>query len=161
MRRLSFLLTLMLVGACDSQTPPMKMDEPLRPFQATALDGKRYEFPRDSNGRVTVLRFWADWCVYCRTELSDAEEVWGADGDRGILILAVNAGQKRDAVAAFTAELNLSYPVLLDEESKVTRQYGVTGLPTTFIVDRNGLLKAKILGATDKATFKKIVEELL
>lgn len=161
MRKLRFLLPLLLLWACDSQTPPMKMDEPLRAFQAQSLDGKSYDLPKDSDGRVTVLRFWADWCVYCRTELADIEEVWKADKDRGLLVLAINAGQKRDTVAEFTDSLNLTYPVLLDEESKVARQYSVTGLPATFIIDRKGRLKAKILGAMDKAAFKKAVEELL
>jgi cytochrome c biogenesis protein CcmG/thiol:disulfide interchange protein DsbE len=154
-------LVLLLVMGCDSSAPPMKMDEPARSFSATSLDGRHYDVPKDSVGRVTVIRFWADWCAFCRTELADIEAVWKDDREKGLLVLAVNAGQKRESVAAFAGGLNLTYPVLIDEESKIARQYGVTGLPATFIIDRQGRLRAKILGAMDKASFQKAVEDLL
>jgi peroxiredoxin len=161
MRRLFCLFMLLLAMGCDSSAPPMKMDEPARPFQAKSLDGRLYEVPKDSDGQVTVIRFWADWCVYCKTELADIEAVWKESQKKGLLVLAVNAGQKKDTVAAFAGDLNLTYPVLLDEESKIARQYAVTGLPTTFIIDRQGRLRAKILGAMDKAAFQRAVEALL
>ncbi|MDK9720717.1 MAG: TlpA family protein disulfide reductase [Rhodospirillales bacterium] len=161
MRRLIFLMLLFLSVGCDSGAPPMKMDEPVRPFKAQALDGRIYELPKDGEGQVTVIRFWADWCVYCKTELADIEAVWKDDREKGLLVLAVNAGQKRDSVAAFAGGLNLTYPVLLDEESKIARQYGVTGLPATFVIDRQGRLRAKILGAMDRTAFQKAVEDLL
>lgn len=160
MRPLLCLLLLLLLG-CDSGAPPMKMDEPVRPFLAQSLDGRTYDVPKDSAGQVTVIRFWADWCAFCKTELADIEAVWKDDREKGLLVLAVNAGQKRDSVAAFAGELNLTYPVLVDEESKIARQYGVTGLPATFVIDRQGRLRAKILGAMDKAAFQKAVEDLL
>lgn len=160
MRWLS-LLFLLLLPACDSSAPPMKLDEPARPFKALSLDGKVYDVPNDSLGQVTVIRFWADWCVYCRPELKDIEDVWREDRSRGLLVLAVNAGQGKDSVADFAGSLNLTYPVLLDESSDIARKYGVTGLPATFILDRSGRLRAKILGAMDARTFRKAVEDLL
>lgn len=160
MRPMLCMLLLLLIG-CDSSAPPMKMDEPVRPFSAASLDGRAYDVPKDSAGQVTVIRFWADWCVFCKTELADIEAVWKDDRDKGLLVLAVNAGQKRDSVAAFAGGLNLTYPVLIDEESKIARQYGVTGLPATFVIDRQGRLRAKILGAMDKDAFRKTVEDML
>lgn len=160
MRWFAGLFLLFLLG-CDSSAPPMKMDEPARPFSALSLEGKSIDVPKDSLGQVTVIRFWADWCVYCKPELLDIETVWQDDRPKGLLVLAVNAGQKKDSVAGFVASLQLTYPVLLDEESKIARQYGVTGLPATFILDRQGRLRAKILGAMDKQAFRKAVEDLL
>lgn len=159
--RLIAALSLLLLVACDSSVAPLKMNEPARPFTALSLDGKTYDLPGDGMGRVTVLRFWADWCAYCKTELKDIEAVWKDDKDKGLLVLAVNAGQKRETVADFIAAMGVTYPVLLDEESKIARQYAVTGLPATFVLDREGRLRAKILGAMDAREFRKLVEELL
>ncbi|TAN46025.1 MAG: TlpA family protein disulfide reductase [Rhodospirillales bacterium] len=157
----SLLLVLLALLGCDSSAPPLKMDEPARPFSAQSLDGHSVDVPGDTAGKVTVIRFWADWCPFCKKELTDIEKVWNKNKGKGLLVLAVNAGQGKEKVASFAASLGLTYPVLLDEESRTTRLYGVTGLPATFILDREGRLKAKILGAMDEASFRKAVEDLL
>ncbi len=77
------------------------------------------------------------------------------------MVLAVNVGQTRDTAAAFTSKLGITYDVLLDPESKVARQYGVVGLPTSFVIGRDGVVRGKILGESDKAVFARMVEGLL
>jgi len=73
----------------------------------------------------------------------------------------VNVRQDRDTAARFIAKLDISYRVLLDEDGGLARQYGVTGLPTTYFIDREGRLITRILGETAPELFEKIVREML
>jgi peroxiredoxin len=93
--------------------------------------------------------------------MKDVEEVYRATKDRGLVVLAVNVGQSRDTAAAFTSKIGVSYDVLLDPDSTVAKQYGVVGLPTSFVLGRDGTLRGKILGESDKAVFARMVEGLL
>ena len=75
--------------------------------------------------------------------------------------LAVNVRQDRDTAARFIAKLGIGYPVLLDEDGALARQYGVTGLPTSYFIDRSGRLHNRILGEASPQLFEKLVRELL
>jgi peroxiredoxin len=72
-----------------------------------------------------------------------------------------NAGQDKPTVAAFMKKIGVTYPALLDEQSKIARSYGVVGLPTTYFVDARGIVRGKIVGEADEATFERQVVELL
>ena len=89
------------------------------------------------------------------------ETVYQHHRARGLEVLAINAGQDKPAVVAFMKKIGVSYPALLDEQSKIARSYGVVGLPTTFFVDARGIVRGKIVGEADEATFERQVAELL
>lgn len=152
---------LLLVAACDAPVPKLQNGEPLRPFALHRLDGSTVTLPEDLKGKVVVVRFWADWCAFCKQEMKDVEQVYQERKERGLVILAINVGQSRDTAAAFTSKLGISYDVLLDPDSAVAKQYGVVGLPTSFLIGRDGLVRGKILGESDKTVFTRMVEELL
>jgi peroxiredoxin len=159
-RVLAGLLAL-LVASCDPPAPRLQSGDKARPFTAQRLDGSTVRLPEDLAGKVVVVRFWADWCAFCKQEMKDVEEVYRATKDRGLVVLAVNVGQSRDTAAAFTSKIGVSYDVLLDPDSTVAKQYGVVGLPTSFVLGRDGTLRGKILGESDKAVFARMVEGLL
>lgn len=161
MKALRALLIVLAVVGCDKPAPKLQGGDPARPFAAERLDGSRVRLPEDLAGKVVVVRFWADWCAFCKQEMQDVEAVYRARRDQGLVVLAVNVGQSRDTAAAFTGKLGVTYDVLLDPDSAVARLYGVTGLPTTFFIDRKGVVRAKILGESDKAVFARMVEDLL
>ena len=79
----------------------------------------------------------------------------------GLSVLAVNAGQDKATVAAFMQKLGVGYPAALDENSKIAKSYGVVGLPTTFLIDRQGVVRGKIVGEADEAMFERHVKALL
>jgi len=111
--------------------------------------------------RVVAVRFWADWCPFCESEMQAIEPVYQQLRDRGLVVLAVNVRQDQDTAQAFMDKLKVNYDVLLDLEGTVARSYGVTGLPTTVFIDRNGRLAGKILGESTPQVFTGMLEKLL
>jgi peroxiredoxin len=81
--------------------------------------------------------------------------------ERGLVPLAVNVMQPREQVAAFVREVGLTADVLLDGDGRVTRAYGVMGLPVTVLIDREGIVRARIVGESTPETFAQVVEPLL
>jgi peroxiredoxin len=89
------------------------------------------------------------------------EPVYRSHRDRGLVLLAVNVRQDKATAASFVEPLGITYEVLLDEDGTVARSYGVSALPTTFFIDRQGNLATRILGESTPALFEKIIRELL
>jgi peroxiredoxin len=162
MRAIRLLAVLLMLAGCGEEggKAPHAGDAP-PPFKLVALDGSSMDYPAATAGKVVVVRFWATWCPFCKDEMKVIETVWREKRDKGFEVLAVNAGQDKGDIASFIAKLGVTYPVLLDPGSKITRQYGVTGLPMTLFIGRDGKVKGRILGETDEATFRRKLEELL
>jgi peroxiredoxin len=160
MLRSLFLLTLLLLGACDS-APKLNIGSVAPAFTTIYMDGTAARFPEDFRGKPVVIRFWAEWCRFCEGEMKDIEQVYQRRREQGLLILAVNAGQDKATITSFMQKIGASYPALLDDGSAITRSYGVVGLPTTYFVGADGLIKAKVVGEADVATFDKLAGELM
>ena len=156
---LLFLSTL-LVG-CSEETVQINGGEPVPAFSLQKLDGGTAQFPNDYKNKVVAIRFWADWCPFCESEMRQLEPVYQKYKDQGVEILAINVRQDQATAKAFVEPLNISYPTLLDLEGEVARQYGVMGLPTTFFVDGKGVLKTRILGESTPEAFEDVIQSLL
>jgi cytochrome c biogenesis protein CcmG, thiol:disulfide interchange protein DsbE len=150
-----WLLIALLTG-CGDQRTTVANGEPAPEFQLERLDGGQITLA-DLRGELVALRFWADWCPFCRREMGDLEPVYRRLHDRGLEILAVNVGQDRGRVERFIARLDISYPILLDPDSTVARRYGVIAIPVTYFIDRDGIVRGRILGESDAATFERMV----
>ena len=159
---LLFALALAL-AACDSDTPSAKLNiSDLAPaFETLRADGMPASFPAAWAGRPLVIRFWADWCQYCEGEMKAIEAVYQRLKPRGLEVIAVNAGQDKATVIAFMQKLGVSYPALMDENSAIAKRYGVVGLPTTYFVDAKGIVRAKLIGEADEASFERAALALL
>jgi peroxiredoxin len=89
------------------------------------------------------------------------EPVYRRYKDQGLRLLAINVRQDPETAAAFVAPLGITYEVLLDTDGAVARAYGVSGLPTTFFLDRQGRLAARVLGESTPEVFEQVVKGLL
>ena len=158
---ISLLLAALFLVACGEEVPRLRNHEPAPAFALPDLDGKIWNFPQDFQSQVVVVRFWADWCPFCAPEMRDIEPIQEELRDQGLRVLAVNVRQDRETAARFIARLGISYAVLLDEDGALARQYGVTGLPTSYFIDRSGRLHNRILGEAPMQLFDKIVREML
>ena len=107
-----------------------------------------------------MLRFWADWCKYCEPEMKLLDSVRLRHADR-FAVLAVNAGQDKPTVAAFMKKLGVGYTAALDENARIAKSYGVVGLPTSFLIDSQGMVRGKIIGEADEAMLERHLKILL
>ena len=155
------LLLLVLIAGCSDEQPALSKGQQPPAFTLERLEGGSLRFPDELQGKVVAIRFWADWCPFCKTEMRDIEPVFKRYRDRGLVILALNVRQDRATAERFIRKLEISYDTLLDSDGSVARAYGVSGLPTTFIVDRTGRLYTKIIGESTPELFERIVRELL
>jgi peroxiredoxin len=155
-------LAALLLAACGGE-PPVNLNngDPAPAFQAARLDGAAAQFPAAWAGKPVVVRFWADWCKYCEGEMQAIEKVYQRHKGRGLEVIAVNAGQDRKTVEAFVRKIGISYPALLDEDARIAKKYGVVGLPTTYFVDGKGVVRGKVIGEADEATFERHALQLL
>lgn len=118
----------------------------------------------DHRGKVVLLNFWATWCPPCRAEMPSMEKLYQAYRDRGLTILAIsNDVSGKSVVEPFVRDRGLTFPILLDPEGGVFLQYGVRGLPTSYVVDRKGRVVSGEIGARDwsSGTAREAVEHLL
>ncbi|HET6372606.1 MAG TPA: TlpA disulfide reductase family protein [Candidatus Polarisedimenticolia bacterium] len=114
----------------------------------------------DLRGRVVVLHFWATWCPMCRSEMPALQEFSRAHPEN-VIVLGVNLGERKKTVAAYQADLGLTFPVLRDPRGKVAAAYGVMSLPTTFLVGPDGVAAAQLpMGLLQREDLERRLEEL-
>jgi len=148
MKYLLFLflsVSAMQITGCSDETAQLVNGQPAPGFQLQRLEGGDTIFPTDYQHKVVAVRFWADWCPFCESEMRALEPVYQKYRGQGLVILALNVRQDSDTAQKFIEKLNISYGTLLDIEGEVARAYGVMGLPTTFFIDGRGVLQKRIV----------------
>jgi len=118
----------------------------------------------DLRGQVIILNLWASWCPPCRSEMPALQRVYEANRQRGLEILAVNATYQDSLAEAqeFVNQLELSFPVPLDSGGAVSRLYQLRAMPTTFFIDRQGVIDQVVIGGPmSEAMLRAAVESLL
>jgi thiol-disulfide isomerase/thioredoxin len=133
------------------------------PSRATLSDlsGKSAVIPTDFKGRVLLIHFWASWCPTCRGEMKALESLYGKYGGRGFTPCSIGIGEKRETAVSYLKNMTISYPVFLDTGSSTRKPFGVAGIPTYFVLDRECVIRHKILGKADPEGLDKIVRSLL
>jgi cytochrome c biogenesis protein CcmG, thiol:disulfide interchange protein DsbE len=136
--------------------------KPAPDFTLPDLDGKQVSL-QHYRGQVVFLNFWATWCIPCREEMPAMEQLHQAFQPHGLAILAVNLKESPDKVKAFFDQHRLSFTALLDESGSVFRDYQVMGLPTTYLIGREGTLLARGVGGRDwrRTEGKDLIRALL
>lgn len=128
-------------------------------FQTVDLAGTATSL-QEYRGRVVVLNFWATWCPPCRVEMPELDAYQAEMGDR-VTILGIDMGEPPGAILPFVHQYGLRFPILLDETGTIAASYGITGLPTSLIVDRSGIVRERVTGAMTRDTLARRVERLL
>lgn len=118
----------------------------------------------DHKGKVVVINFFAHWCPPCEKEAPELErDIWQAYKDKGVVLLGVATWAQDDpkkVATSFAQKYKLTYPILVDADDKTAKQYGISAVPTTFVVDRKGTIKKVVVGARVSAVKKAIAEAL-
>lgn len=123
-------------------------DSPALDFQLQSLEGQSVSLS-SLRGRPVMLNFWATWCGPCQVEMPFIQGVFEDKKwtEQGLVILAVNVGEASSRVKEFMEANGLSFPVLLDTDANVAQDYNIRGIPTTFFIDKNGIIKDIKMGS--------------
>jgi peroxiredoxin len=128
------------------------LSEPLPAPDFTLQDehAKIYSL-KDYRGKVIMLNFWATWCPPCRREMPSMERLHQKLKGKDFVVLALNQMEDGDQVFAFTGDIgvDLTFPILFDKDSSVSRAYGVRGLPTTYVIDKKGNIRFRAIGGRE------------
>jgi len=112
-------------------------------------------------GHVVLLDFWATWCVPCREEIPHFVELQDKYRAQGLQIIGVSMDDSADPVRPFAQQFHMNYPIVMGN-AKIGEQYGgVLGLPIAFLLDRDGRITKKHIGATSRDVFDKEINTLL
>lgn len=140
--------------------PAPLAEHPAPDFTLTELDGTQVTL-RDLTGQVVLINVWATWCPPCRAEMPAIQAAYEQYRDRGFTVLAVNLQEDPVTVAAFMREHNLTFPVPLDLDGTVSAIYQARSLPSSFFVDKTGVIRAVYRGPMPRSVIGGTVEQLL
>jgi len=146
------LLFFLVVSTCKGKaekTSLPKLGAAAIDFNCHDLEGQAWSLDK-VRGKVVLLRFWADWCPYCRYEMPIIDKYYRKLKKEGFLVLAVNVKQSAEVALAFIAQLDVTFPVPLDPDGKMARRYGVYAIPTNFLIDRQGIVREILIGEVFK-----------
>jgi len=129
-------------------------------FTLPKLDGTQLSLS-SYRGKVVLLDFWATWCVPCREEIPRFVEMQQKYGDRGLQIIGVSMDDSPDPVRPFYQQFRMNYPVVMGTAATGEAYGGVLGLPIAFLIDRDGRIVTRHMGATDPAVFETDVQKVL
>ncbi len=147
---LAFLLIQLLTPAPKSSVSDPLIGHPAPGFSLAMLgpsNGKSALSLSDFQGKSVVLNFWASWCAPCKDELPLLESTWKQMQAQGkdIVFLGIDFQETRGTASSFLQQNGITYPAVLDANGSVSLKYGITSLPDTIFIDRNGTVKSKVL----------------
>ena len=141
----------------DLQVLFPKIDKPAADFELKTLDGETIRLA-DLRGHPVVINFWATWCGPCRLEMPLLQS-YAHKYAPSLVVLGVNYDEPAADVQAFVQELGLDFKILMDPGGKVTEDiYRVRGFPTTFFVDKDGVIRYQHIGQMDEGQLVKYLE---
>ena len=141
----------------------MKSPLPASAFMLRDLNGKLVSLG-DFDGKVVLLNFWATWCSPCRKEMPAMEQLYQTYAAEGFVIVGVSVDQGAPGeVKAFAEQLKITFPILHDRDSIISRLYSNPGVPSSYLIDRQGRIAYRVLGEYDwfSAEAREAVKGLL
>ncbi len=132
-------------------------------FTLDVLDGTKMTLS-ELRGKIVIINLWATWCPPCRAEMPALESAYKAYKDSDVVVLGLNITNQdiEQNIPAFVQEFGLTFPILLDRDGRVSILYQLRGLPTTFFVNRQGIITSVVVGGPMSETFfRSKIEALL
>lgn len=137
-----------------------RVDQPAPDFRLELLGDGEITLSQQ-RGKVVVINFWASTCPPCRTEARDLEAAWQVYQDKEVLFVGANIQDTHEPARRFLDEFGVTYPNGLDEGGRISIDYGVVGIPVTFVVDSEGTVARRWVGEIDIDRLRTWIDELL
>lgn len=132
-------------------------------FELKTITGETIQLS-DLSGQAVLVNLWATWCPPCREEMPTLEKMYNDYKDQGFVVLAVDMTHQDDptAVAPFAEKYDLTFPILLDETGTVSKAYQLKSLPSSYFIDRNGMIDDVVIGGPmAEALLRTRIEKIL
>ena len=159
LQRMGYLLSAPAISPGEArERPPFSVD-----FTLPDLDGNSVRLS-DLRGRVVLINFWATWCPPCRAEMPSMNALYKDYREKGVEILAISGDvEGRRVVAPFVEKYGLLFPVLLDPRNEVGSRVRVRGIPSTYLLDKQGRVAGLEVGAKNwnRRSSRRLLDELL
>lgn len=156
----------LLAGACTSSqgsidiATPVASDEPLPDLSGPSLDGGTVDM-RAFEGAPMVVNAWASWCGPCEEETPDLIRLSREYADDGVRFLGINHSDQQAAARAFAARMGTPYPSVEDPSGRLAADLGYVGLPATFVVDADGIIRWAVYGPTNAETLAPLIDDVV
>lgn len=148
-------------GRDPSVVPSVLIDEPAPALVGPILEGGHFDLA-DYDGQVVIVNVWASWCTVCRAEHPELEAAASRLAPSGVQFVGLNTQDNAADARAFLDEMGgSSYPSVIDEDGRKAVDWGIFGVPETFLVDPRGRVRAKIAGTVTEAWLLSGVEQVL
>jgi len=130
----------------------------------TLLDGGSFDVT-DHRGKVVVVNVWGSWCPPCRAEAPGLQRVWTAVRSKGVQFLGIDTRDTKAAAQAFERRFGVTYPSVTDEDGELLLTFRQTlppnAIPSTIVLDRQGRVAARIVGATTEEKLRRLIDAIL
>jgi peroxiredoxin len=126
-------------------------------FTVKTMEGKEVKLS-DYEGKKVFLNFWATWCPPCKAEMPHMQSFYD-DKPENIEILAINLEESNKKISEFVDQYGLTFPILMDEDGKVTETFEVYTIPTTYVLNEDGTVHQKIIGPMDEPMMNDLMKE--
>ncbi len=162
------LLALVAFGLRNAQQGTVQVGDTIPGFSLTLFDGYQYQDKStvslaDFKGKVVVINFWASWCKPCEEEAAELEAVWRANQANGnVIFLGVDYTDTEPEARGYLTKFDISYPNGPDLGTRISQMFRIKGVPETYFIDENGVLKYIQIGPfASSAEIQRVIDQLL
>jgi len=166
LRPLALVVLTLLLAACQSKSAPPTPGDTTEPvavpsLELTDLDGNTISLAA-LKGKVVIIDFWATWCPPCREAIPDLIDLKKQYGAKGLEVVGISLDDNGERILPrFVHDFGINYPIVIGTEEIASAFGGILGLPTTFIVDRNGMVRSHFMGYINRERMEAAVTGLL
>jgi len=164
LRRIALALFFMALApvSCGRAGEPATGGVPMEipDLSLPGLGGKQVRL-QDLKGKILLVDFWATWCGPCKETIPDLVKLQDRYRSDGLMVIGISLDvQGEEAVAAFAKQFNMNYTVLLGDDRTARAFGGIVGIPTSFVVDRQGRIVKRFVGVVDAAAYEDVIRNL-
>jgi peroxiredoxin len=153
------LATALVLAFLDDDENPVRISTTAPDFMLPKVGGETVTLS-DYQGQAVFINFWASWCGPCREEMPYMQRQYELKKNEGVEILAVNMAESESVASSFAEQMGVSFPILLDEDLAVARQYRVGALPSSFFIDEHGIVVHHVEGMLTEQQISEYMESI-
>ncbi|WP_226666110.1 TlpA family protein disulfide reductase [Metabacillus litoralis] len=166
MKRKTFFIVLIILISTAYHSELMAIEnneniekEKAPEFSISTLSGETISLS-DFKGDLIILNFWTTWCTYCQEEMAELNKFSKENNSSNVHLIGINvtsSEQSEKSVEQFIKHFDVPFPIGLDESGKIAKKYKLIGIPTTLIIDENGMIQNKIMGPVTSEMLNEII----